>query len=210
MGVIKYAFLKSTFNPSGRFFMTWEIFRIIFAAITTILFIGFENLFLYLRWPVFYILRFMDVTALADLYVRLHCQYYNEKGIIVTHPWCTFKHYLSTSFAIDMISYFPNYYFKMHYLFGSAGADTTKMLLKVIPKPLQMYRFFGFLTYFQSKILNRYASVAHAIRFLLIVTLAIGIASVLISTQVCSKIGKDEVVSIIQHLENAKNSINAV
>lgn len=49
----------------------------------------------------------LDALCLVDQYIRAHVSYFNEKAVKVTHPARTAHHYLKTSFAIDLLSWFP-------------------------------------------------------------------------------------------------------
>lgn len=56
-----------------------------------------------IRW---YIL-FANLTALLDIYLLLHMGYYNEDGLLITHPKDTALYYLKHSFAVDLLGVFP-------------------------------------------------------------------------------------------------------
>jgi len=49
----------------------------------------------------------LDVLSMLDQYVRAHVAFRNERGIEVTHPVQTALHYMKTSFALDLLSWFP-------------------------------------------------------------------------------------------------------
>lgn len=175
-----------TVNPKGRFFITWEIIRLSLSAIVTLMIIGFDSIFIYIREELFIFFRIVDTIMVIDLYIRIHCQYYNENGILVTHPWSTMKHYFSTSFTIDLISCFPVNFFRIHYIFGAQNADFVRIFLRVFLKPLQMHRFFSLLTYIQSNIDNHKSIIVQGIKYSVLVFIVVGISSVVLTLHVCT------------------------
>lgn len=49
----------------------------------------------------------LDGISIIDQYIRAHVAFYNEEGVAVTHPVQTARHYLRTSFALDLIAWLP-------------------------------------------------------------------------------------------------------
>lgn len=184
--IIKYAFLRRALKPNGRFFMTWEIYRILIGFIITIIGVGYSTIFVFSIKYTKILLRIADVTYIVDLYIRMHCRYYNENGIMVTHPWSTMKHYLSTAFTIDFITYFPANFFKLYLLLGRRNKIVLKILFRILVKPLIMHRFFSFLTYFQTNITNQQSALIQKIKYTVLVLTIISMSSSLLVTQVCS------------------------
>lgn len=186
MDIFKYLFLRRTVNPRGRFFFTWEIFRITISAIVTILLIGRDTIFVYIQQDLSILFRIVNIAMIADLYIRMHCQFYNTNGILVSHPWCTMKYYLSTSFALDFVSYFPANLFGVQYVFGIRSAIMAAVFIRMILQPLQLHRFFSFLTYLQSSIYNQKAILIQTIKYSVLVVVAIGVSSVILITLECT------------------------
>ncbi|XP_018319642.1 uncharacterized protein LOC108733088 [Agrilus planipennis] len=134
-GWIQYFLLRYTFLPDGKFLIIWETSRCFFFLVS-------------LLWHCFYFsstnplsgqyLAFtLDLFPFLDMYLRLHVCYYNDEGILVSHPLKTASHYLSHSFVTDFIGTAPfywlfpreNYYFYVYLLL------------------LQSYRYAGVISY---------------------------------------------------------------
>lgn len=152
---------------------------------STVLALGYETYFVFHTDVVKYLFRTADISFLVDMYIRMHCQYHNESGILVTHPLSTIKHYLSTSFIIDLISYFPANAVLLNRLFGGQNSELLKMIFRIILKPLQLHRFFSLLTYYQTNITNPIPAFIQKIKYTVLVITAILISSVIVVSQVC-------------------------
>ncbi|GJQ85455.1 hypothetical protein Trydic_g23878 [Trypoxylus dichotomus] len=103
LSFVHLCLMRFTFLPNGRFIHVWEIFRCVFAI---------SNALLVFTPPAYmasgaYIILALDVTAIIDIYIRMHVCYYNEIGVLVKHPLQTTAHYLSHGFLIDLIAAFP-------------------------------------------------------------------------------------------------------
>lgn len=148
-------------------------------------YLGFETLFRYYDKAQFWFFRTTDVFWLFDLYIRAHCQYYNKNGILVTHPWSTMKHYLSTSFVIDFITYLPSNYMKLYRILGNQHSEFLRLMFRVILKPLQLHRFFSLVTYYQTNITNQQSALIQKVKYTVMVLVAIMISSVILINPVC-------------------------
>ena len=73
----------------------------------------------------------LDALAVFDQYISAHVAYSNEKGVEVTHPFCTAVHYLKTSFALDFLSWLP--------------ADLIFLGIVGLPKSVQQWRLVALL-----------------------------------------------------------------
>lgn len=184
--MLQYMFLRRTINPRGRFFFTWEIFRIIVSAIVTILLIGRDTIFIYIRREQSIFFRVVNIVMIVDLYIRMHCQFFNKNGILVSHPWSTMKHYLSTSFTVDFLSYFPANFFGLNYIFGISNARITAVFIRIILQPLQMHRFFSLLTYLHTNINNHKSIIIQTIKYSVLVFTVIGVSSVILVSLECT------------------------
>ncbi|PSN34099.1 hypothetical protein C0J52_12942 [Blattella germanica] len=99
--------MRVTFHPDGTFIKVWELFRIIIAASSCILF-PVHIILISTGYNIFWYIKFMlDGMAYLDLYIRLHSCYYNEKGLLITHPLKTAAHYLKNGFLIDFLGCVP-------------------------------------------------------------------------------------------------------
>lgn len=134
----------------------------------------------------FIFFRVVDMIMIVDFYIRIHCQYYNKNGILVTHPWSTMKHYLSTSFIIDLLSCFPANFFHIHYIFGAQNAKFVRIFLRVFLKPLHMHRFFSLMTYIQSSMENHRKVLIQGFKYSVLVFIVVGISSVILTLLVCT------------------------
>lgn len=103
---IRIVLLRTTILPYGKFLFCWEVSRSIFALTSATLFV-INPLVTCWSCPWIYLLYFLDIVAWIDIYVRLHICYYNESGILISHPLKTAAHYLTHAFIIDVIAVFP-------------------------------------------------------------------------------------------------------
>lgn len=104
--ICKYFMMRRTILPDGQFIKKYEIcFSVILifsiiahSSMLLIMDLSHYSLFLYI---------FFFIFGLVDMFLRFHMAYYNEQGILVTHPWCTAKNYITTSFLIELIALAP-------------------------------------------------------------------------------------------------------
>ncbi|XP_065157462.1 uncharacterized protein [Atheta coriaria] len=134
--ILKYFLMKSTILPNGRFLFWWEVVRCIFAYITCIVFFIPPISLREITHPFTYFLIFLDCTAFADIYLRLHVCYYSTNGLIVTHPLHTAMNYIKKAFMVDFLASFPFYLV----LYTSPQYKIIANVLHV----LQIYRLIGF------------------------------------------------------------------
>lgn len=86
----------------------------------------------------------------VDMFIRLHIQYYNSDGILITHPLMTAKHYIKTSFVSDFLGAFPfSNELGFHRLFYFKSAGFNETLMCFVTLTFQLYRVTGFITYIQ-------------------------------------------------------------
>ncbi|XP_071053159.1 uncharacterized protein [Onthophagus taurus] len=131
---LRYFLLRTTFLPEGKFLFYWECFRCLFAFIACIIFFSTPFITRYGNLTIF-----LDLTCLADIYVRLHVCYYNEYGVLIYHPVKTSKYYLTHSFVIDCLGSLPFGYFSTFDAFGYFTLN--------FPRLFQLYRYIGFMKY---------------------------------------------------------------
>nr|XP_022900838.1 uncharacterized protein LOC111413925 [Onthophagus taurus] len=131
---LRYFLLRTTFLPEGKFLFYWECFRCLFAFIACIIFFSTPFITRYGNLTIF-----LDLTCLADIYVRLHVCYYNEYGVLIYHPVKTSKYYLTHSFVIDCLGSLPFGYFSTFDAFGYFTLN--------FPRLFQLYRYVGFMKY---------------------------------------------------------------
>ncbi|KAF5288618.1 hypothetical protein FQR65_LT11989 [Abscondita terminalis] len=133
---IQYFLMRFTIYPNSNFLFIWELVRSVCAVTCGILF------------PLIYtniatdrglssIMIFLDAMAWVDIYLRFHVCFYNDKGILVSHPLFTSQYYLKRAFVVDLLGVFP---FKMFARTKSPEILTGLQLNRL----LQMYRFLGF------------------------------------------------------------------
>lgn len=85
----------------------------------------------------------LDTLAFLDIYIRLHVCYYNEQGILISHPLSTAKHYLSHGFAVDLLGALPLYLIKHQPEINADGANQISFFANEISnilKVIQLYR----------------------------------------------------------------------
>lgn len=171
----------------GRFFFAWEIIRTCMAIFFTVTAFAEGTVFTTVTQQLRLIYNLLVIIKVLDLYIRMHCQYYNNMKILVTHPWSTAKHYLSTSFSVDLISYFPAEFFGTSHVFGTRYSISyiLSVFFSMLCRPLQMHRFFSLLTYFQSNIHNQRAVIIQAIKYSVLVFIVTAVSAALLVSQIC-------------------------
>lgn len=106
--IIKWILLRVTVRPDGVFMKFYEVQRC-FCAIMTLIFytmrivIDAGNAKTY----TLQIITFLNVAAVFDIYLRMHVGFFNEKGLLVTHPLATATNYMKTSMFVDVIGVVP-------------------------------------------------------------------------------------------------------
>lgn len=121
-----------------------------------------------------------------DLYVRAHCQYYNDQGILVTHPWSCVKYYVKTGFFLDCYSFVPIRKFKLEEMFGLENIRTTYILMGMMTRPVQLHRLISALTYLEQDIESSKTNLIQTIKYSILVFVLLGIISTLIQMPACS------------------------
>lgn len=140
---IRVFLLRHTFYTNGKFMYVWEIFRSIFAIASGILHsLVLTNWCSRCVW--IYVIYLLDLMAYIDIYIRFHVCYYNEIGIIVTHPLKTAEHYLSHGFLCDLLAVLP-----LEMLSYKKNQFINTLLRS--NRLLQLHRYYGFITYIYRK-----------------------------------------------------------
>ncbi|KAL3275878.1 hypothetical protein HHI36_020616 [Cryptolaemus montrouzieri] len=104
-----------------------------------------------------------EVTAYIELYLFLHIAYYNEQGLLVTHPKLTALNYLTHGFPMDLVAALP-YYAIVPLL--TDDIDNLDPTIQHLVKHetycrwramslLQYHRILGFIMYVQSDVLSK-------------------------------------------------------
>lgn len=137
--LLRYVLMRRTVHPNGKFIYYWEMSRCFFAFTSNIanglvLVIISENVFVKI------FLYFLDITAYIDFYVRLHYCYYNNSGLLISHPYLTAKQYLSHNFIVDLIGVFP-------WRVLIPNIKPWQILIANSIRLVQMYRYTGFIAY---------------------------------------------------------------
>lgn len=134
---IRYFLLRVTVLPNGNFVFWWELSRAIFAIVSAVLFTVPPVLTCqdcYSWW----ILLFLDLTALLDIYLRCHYCYYNDKGLLVSHPLKTALHYIKHAFLTDLIGVLP-----LRFCFSASQSKLNSILH--FTRSIQLYRVYFFI-----------------------------------------------------------------
>lgn len=101
---LRYFLMRTVLLPRGKALLVWESFRCLFAVLSNLL---------YFTTPIMVnpeykgTLIFLDISALVDIYVRLHVAYYNSDGILVKHPRYTAAYYISHGITLDLLAICP-------------------------------------------------------------------------------------------------------
>lgn len=91
------------------------------------------------------------VIALVDFYIRIHCQYYNDVGVIVTHPWYTAKNYITGAFILDLYANIPINFVRVHAMFYGPLRRSLPVTLLIVTRPFQIYRVYCGLEYVRNR-----------------------------------------------------------
>lgn len=149
---IRFFLFRETLNPNHKKFIIWESFRsLITIARISVALVYFNYLYSISNAVRVTLLMSLESILLVDMYVRLHVQYYNEDGLLVSHPLYTSRRYLRTSWVIDFISIFPFVQLEIHKIFGDILDDITGTLLTLFSRSLQLYHVLGWLDYIKDQ-----------------------------------------------------------
>lgn len=96
---------RGTILPSNRLYIQWEFFRVILAVMTSII-SSLLFSFLHYRKELWVLSYILSLLCWIDMYIRLHVAFYKDNNLKID-TMETAKHYLKTSFLIDLISCFP-------------------------------------------------------------------------------------------------------
>ncbi|KAF2892501.1 hypothetical protein ILUMI_13673 [Ignelater luminosus] len=174
---VQYFLMRSTILPEGRFMFRWEICRCICAVLSGILF-PINEVGTCLNCPWFFVLIFLDAMAWLDIYIRFHICYYNEDGILVSHPLKTAIYYLKHGFLLDVLGVLP-----VHLFFTTSNRYRNVLLSELqINRVLQMHRYLGFFKYIDETTLLPSAVIPLIKYFPMMLVLCSSTGSLLINT----------------------------
>lgn len=192
-GILKYLLCLGSINPKKMLFISIEAFQYVCGVMRTITTVLYDNvLFPYIP-TIGWVFRVADVIYIISMYIRMHVQYYNEIGILVTHPWLTMKRYFTTTFFIDLWSFIPISFSGFYELIGSDNRIMTGAIFRIISRPLQMHRLFGLLNYFQSNIQSPYLHTIQTIKYTIFTATIVGLIGTLFQYQ-SIEVTKDKVI----------------
>lgn len=117
-----------------------------------------------------YVQLFFLVITFVDCYIRVHCQYYNHKGILVTHPWSTAKHYMTGAFILDFYANFPVTLLNVESMFHGKFRARLPVVLLIATRPFLMYRIYYGLQYIRNQSKEEKAMVIVRIKYILMIT----------------------------------------
>lgn len=180
----KFSFLRyflciGSINPKKTFFLSVETFHYVCGLSRTIIAILYDNVIFPYKNPVNWFYRGTDVLYVLILYIRMHVHYYSDTGLLVTHPWKTMKHYVSTTFFIDLWSFVPISYSGLYDLVGRDNRIMTGFIIRITSRPLQMHRFIGLLNYLQSNIQSASLYTIQAVKYITITAVIVGLVGTL-------------------------------
>ncbi|MGH0161850.1 UNVERIFIED_CONTAM: hypothetical protein FKN15_041972 [Acipenser sinensis] len=99
------AIRRSAILPSNRLYIRWEIFRI-FLALTVSILTSTLFSFLHHKRELWFACYILGGFCWLDMYVRLHVAFYKDNKLNVD-TLETARHYVRTSFLLDLVSCFP-------------------------------------------------------------------------------------------------------
>lgn len=136
---VQFFLMRVTILPDGRFIFVWELLRSVFAILSAVLF-TIPPIVTCWQCHWWWVLLFLDLTAVIDIYLRFHFCYYDDKGLLITHPLKTASHYLNHGFLVDLVGVFP-----IRFLFHPSNAYQNKLdTVLHYTRCLQLYRFYFF------------------------------------------------------------------
>lgn len=167
--------MKRTINIHTWYYASWEIFRCVIAVIYIIAAATVPTLIGHMMAPWVLTLTFwvMDFFCYLDLYIRMHCQYYNKKGILVSHPLYTAKHYIATSFYVDLISFIPIVNLKIDEILGKRNETVVLICSMLVTRLLQLHRPLSGLSYLENKYKGKRGLAMHMFKYLILVIVGI-------------------------------------
>lgn len=184
LSFVRYFFRKKTFNPQEKFFLVWECFNCFFSILRMFIQLWFFNLLIEHQAVVWYIIKLLDVISIVDFYVRAHCQFYNENGILVTHPWTTAKHYFKTSFSLDFYNVVSFRILRSREISRSEKQSMFNTILSVTTEPCKIYRLIGLINWSISDI-QRTTNLLHRSKYSMIIVVILFTATTLTQAVTC-------------------------
>ncbi|KAF2884190.1 hypothetical protein ILUMI_21972 [Ignelater luminosus] len=180
--------LRRTIMPDGDFLLVWETIQGIRIFIMGMYYVSLIFVQAYIRYTEFVWILF-DLLGFIDLYIRMHVCYYNDKGILVTHPKYTARHYLSRAFIVDLCSLLPTPLF-LKLVLSAKGKEQRSTLYRIeslfrMNKLVQVYRLLGIFSYFEGDILRSGGILLNVVKFLPISILFFNALAALIVTMTC-------------------------
>nr|XP_022913144.1 uncharacterized protein LOC111423988 [Onthophagus taurus] len=182
---IRHVFLRKTFEPTSTFYLRWEIFRCVVAVIQVAYALTLLKLS-FIHHIYGYIELVFVVYILVDTYIRMHVRYYNDIGILVTHPLYTALHYFTSSFSVDMFGLFPIYTLQVNTIFGKSRSMNTLLIMTLITRPFLLYKVMRGFSYLQAQAKQGKILFYENCKYLLIVLLVIGMAALALEGFTCS------------------------
>ncbi|GJQ83461.1 hypothetical protein Trydic_g8587 [Trypoxylus dichotomus] len=171
----RYLLMRKTIKPNSWFYTIWEIFRCVIALIYTLCALTMSTLVAHMltRVALRILFSLLDLICFVDMYLRLHCQYYTDKGILVTHPLFTARHYLRTSFIIDAISFMPIENLQLDEYFGRRHRNGVMICSMLFTRLLLLHRPLSGLTYLEAKYKGKRCLAVHMVKYLVLIVTAI-------------------------------------
>ena len=179
--------MQNTIDPTGSFFVSWEIFRSISAMVNISLSVLYiPILFQFNVSYIHYSLLSLRVIYLIDIYIRMHCKFYNRKGILVTHALLTAKHYMHTSFTVDFISSFPVLLLPLFHMFFTKYGNILGLCFNFMARFLQLHRPFNGMSYLQKTIFSAQASLIAKIKITIVLLVILNVTANILMLKMCS------------------------
>ncbi|GJQ67379.1 hypothetical protein Trydic_g8265 [Trypoxylus dichotomus] len=161
-------FLKSTFSPKKLLYIVWECFRCSVSLVNIIYTMTILKYAMAIHVDIYIQIFFLLITII-DFYIRLHCQYYNKDGIVVTHPWYTGKNYISGAFFMDLLANAPITFLGIESMFHGRVKDTITVGLMILTRPFQAYRVYRGIEYGRNLAKEKKSILLERIKYLVMV-----------------------------------------
>ncbi|KAK9703896.1 Cyclic nucleotide-binding domain [Popillia japonica] len=207
---LRFFLLKKTINPKGIFFIVWEVIRcscVLMEVVISVMHLSFP-----LSLEIKQIVLIFRAVGLIDMYIRLHCQYYNKHGIIVKHQLYTAQNYIKTSFIIDFIANLTLDWIWGLDISGRGKSTQASIIVRLLLRPLALYRVFEGITFLQDILDWSSASTILKIKTAIIVFVILGFLSNVLMITTCKFDSNYETCTEAQYINTSvfANSTNTL
>lgn len=179
LSYLKYFMLRVTFRCGGKFMFYWEISRCVFALLSVLLFpmaLTTLHQYRFLRYP----LLFLDFTAYADIYVRLHITYYDKKNIEIMHPLKTASYYCFHGLLMDFLGVAP-----INLVIPVILRMKPNAALQIVLKLNRLIQYYRIHLFFSKMAKEKGKRSLHSIRYFILIAYVVNVCASLLVISNC-------------------------